>query len=160
MTDDKWFIRGISPELTRRVTDIARRDRRTVGAVVTEALTAWLDRQPDVTDEGDGHQSLAAAIAGLLKRVACLEATADTETPLEATGVPAGAVDAASAVAGAEDSTGVLGAAGTARKRLAGDAKAERVADIKRRLVAGESKPEILAALGISLATLNRALAE
>ena len=44
--------------------------------------------------------------------------------------------------------------------RLSGDAKAERAADIKRQLGAGESKSEIITALGISLATLNRALAE
>ena len=44
------------------------------------------------------------------------------------------------------------------RTRLLGDAKAERAADIKRRLAAGESKPIIMAALGISIATLNRAL--
>ena len=207
MTDDKWFIRGISADLSRKVTDIARRDRRTVGAVVTEALTAWLDRQPDVTDEGDGHQSLAAAIADLQKRVARLEAkdatdsgdmtdkglhddvglpvttdetvmpdtadtltteppcptgspVSDTGTPLEAAGESAGVVDAASAVAGAHDSTNAPGATGAARKRLAGDAKAERAADIKRRLAAGESKPDIMTALGISMATLNRALAE
>ena len=84
----------------------------------------------------------------------------DTETPMEAVGVPAGAFDAAGAGAGADDSTGIPGAPGAGRKRLAGDAKAERAADIKRRLAAGESKPDIMTALGISLATLNRALAE
>jgi hypothetical protein len=126
MTDDKWFIRGISPDITRRVTDIARRDRRTVGAVVTEALTAWLDRQPDVTDEGDGRQSLAAAIADLQTRVARLEAKGATDSsPESGTGTPMGA-------AGAFDAAGAV--AGAGRKRLAGGAKAQRAADIKRTL--------------------------
>lgn len=84
----------------------------------------------------------------------------NTEMPTEAAGVPAGAVAAAGAGTGADDSADVPGGAGAGRKRLAGDAKAERAADIKRRLAAGESKPDIMSALGISVATLNRALAE
>ena len=84
----------------------------------------------------------------------------DTETPLEAAGESAGVVDAMGAGAGADDSTDVPGGAGAPRKRLSGDTKAERAADIKRRLASGESKADIMTALGISLATLYRALAE
>jgi hypothetical protein len=83
----------------------------------------------------------------------------DTRTPLEAAGVPAGAVGAAGAGTGAADSTDVPGATGALRKRLSGDAKAERAAEITRRLAAGESKPDIMSAMGISLATLNRDIA-
>lgn len=131
---------------------------------------------PVVADTSDKSDALAVVatcqMAGVMADTADTETTepscptgspeSDTETPVEVAGVPGGVVDAAGAGAGAgaDDSTGIPGAPGAGRKRLAGDAKAERAADIKRRLVAGESKPDIMTALGISLATLNRALAE
>ncbi|MBF0561790.1 MAG: hypothetical protein HQL37_07165 [Alphaproteobacteria bacterium] len=81
----KWFIRGVAPELVALVTDKARRDRRTVGAVVTEALTAWLDGMGDATDEtdyvADGWRAgVEATLADVVRRLACLEGIPKTDT--------------------------------------------------------------------------------
>jgi hypothetical protein len=155
--------------LERAVFVAAMSDTADAGATVTIAL--------DTADVSDKSDALAVAapcqMAGESSAMADTADTkttepscptrspvSDTETPMEAAGVAAGVVDAAGAGAGADDSTGIPGGAGAGRKRLDGTAKAERAADIKRRLAAGESKPEIVKALGISIATLNRALAE
>jgi hypothetical protein len=78
-----------------------------------------------------------------------------TETTLAAPTLAAGAVEAATATSGTTDALGAAGEPGK-RTRLSGEAKAARAAEIRRRRDAGESAVTIAAALGISVATVNR----
>ena len=170
---DRWTVRGIGAATRRKAADMAAKADIPLG----RWLSQLIEQAADKSDMADvPADALGPVLARLerLERAVFVADTADTAdtitiaprptrspvpdtgTHLEAAGAPAGAVDAV----GADDSTDIPEGAGAGRKRLAGDAKAERAADIKRRLAAGESKPEIMAALGISLATLNRALAE
>lgn len=68
----KWFVRSVSAALTQRVTQAARIQGRTIGSVVAEALTLWLDRQAGgMTDAvPDGWRSAVE------RRLSALEAAA------------------------------------------------------------------------------------
>ncbi len=174
---DRWTVRGIGAATRRKAADMAAKADMPLGRWLSRLIEQAADKS-DMADVPADTLALVLARLERLERAVFVAATADmadigaavtiapamadmadTEMPTEAAGVPAGAFDAAGAGTGADDSTDVPGGAGAGRKRLAGDAKAERAADIKRRLAAGESKPDIMAALGISVATLNRALA-
>ncbi len=162
---DRWTVRGIGADTRRKAADMAAKADIPLG----RWLSRLIEQAADMADMADVPADVFAGIVARLERLERVVFVADrsdaadinSSEPLCPTRSPVPAPAASSAPVGTPTaSMGVPGGAGAGRKRLAGDAKAERATDIKRRLAAGERKPEIMAALGISLATLNRALAK
>ena len=171
---DRWTVRGIGAATRRKAADMAAKADVPLG----RWLSQLIEQAADKSDMADVPADALGPVLARLERleravfVADMSDMGDTEQAVAVT--PNAAVtsdmsdksDTESSAAlcrtAADKSDSEMPACGAiaVRTRLSGDAKAERAADIKRRLAAGESKPDIMSALGISLATLNRALAE
>ncbi len=143
-----------------------------------ETIERWIaERNTDVTRSGETPDGAAERNTGATRYVTRAAVAApsdhppaaavtpdapppesDTETTLGRPGKAAGAAEAATDTSGTSGTTDALGAAGEPgkRTRLSGEAKAARAAEIRRRRAAGESAVTIAAALGISVATVNR----
>jgi hypothetical protein len=77
MTDkpDRWTIRGITPDLQRRVRERAEAKRYTVGEVVTAALEAWLEAPQGIAQSQNtlALEDLAARLAEIQARLDVIE---------------------------------------------------------------------------------------
>jgi hypothetical protein len=72
---DRWTIRGIAPDLQRRVRERAEAKRYTVGEVVTAALEAWLEAPQGIAQSQNtlALEDLAARLAEIQARLDAIE---------------------------------------------------------------------------------------
>jgi hypothetical protein len=79
MTDkpDRWTIRGIDPDLQRRVRERAEAKRYTVGEVVTAALEAWLEAPQGIAQSQNtlALEEMAGRLASIESRLEAFERT-------------------------------------------------------------------------------------
>ena len=179
MTDksDRWTVRGIAPETRRKAADMAAKADKSLGRWLSDLI----DHAADMAAPADTPPNIIGELTARLERLeravfpVALVATQPTldptpiatdasppesaaGTPPEAPRAPADVAEAAAGPIGTDDAPGATGEPGK-RVRLSGDAKAAQVAEVRRRRSAGESAKAIAAALAISVANVNRALA-
>lgn len=171
---DRWTVRGIAPETRRKAADMAAKADKSLGRWLSDLI----DHAADMAAPADTPPNIIGELTARLERleravfpvaVVATQPTLDPtpiatdapspetapETTLAAPTLAAGAVEAATGTSGTTDALGAAGEPGK-RTRLSGEAKAARAAEIRRRRDAGESAVTIAAALGISVATVNR----
>jgi hypothetical protein len=76
---DRWTIRGIAPDLQRRIKERAEAKRYTVGEIVTAALEAWLNAPQEIAQSQHTQtlEDLARSLAEVQDRLDALEQSSD-----------------------------------------------------------------------------------
>jgi hypothetical protein len=73
--EPRWTVRGIDPDLQRRIKERAEAKRYTVGEVVTAALEAWLEAPQGIAQSQStmALEELAKSLAEIQARLEALE---------------------------------------------------------------------------------------
>jgi hypothetical protein len=81
--EPRWTIRGIDPNLQRRIKERAEAKRYTIGEVVTAALEAWLEAPQGIAQSQStvALEELAGRLAEIQARLEALERQAGVRKP-------------------------------------------------------------------------------
>jgi predicted transcriptional regulator len=81
--EPRWTVRGIDPDLQRRIKECAEAKRYTVGEVVTAALEAWLEAPQGIAQSQStvALEELAKSLAEIQARLEALERQAGVRKP-------------------------------------------------------------------------------
>jgi hypothetical protein len=81
--EPRWTIRGIDPNLQRRIKERAEAKRYTVGEVVTAALEAWLEAPQGIVQSQStvALEDLAGKLAEIQARLEAVERQVGARKP-------------------------------------------------------------------------------